>query len=45
MGKVYRATDVSPHIAVKMIRDELFANQAYGKFRQESPSTALRIRM
>lgn len=43
MGKVYRATDVSLHrtVAVKMIRDELFANQsAMEKFRQESRVTA-----
>ena len=43
MGKVYRATDVSLNrtVAVKMIRDELFANQtAMEKFRQESRVTA-----
>ncbi len=43
MGKVYRATDVSLHrtVAIKMIRDELFANQiAMEKFRQESRVTA-----
>jgi serine/threonine-protein kinase len=43
MGKVYRATDVSLNrtVAVKMIRDELFANQnAMEKFRQESRLTA-----
>jgi tRNA A-37 threonylcarbamoyl transferase component Bud32 len=43
MGKVYRATDVSLDrtVAVKMIRDELFANQsAMEKFRQESRVTA-----
>jgi serine/threonine-protein kinase len=43
MGKVYRATDVSLHrtVAVKMIRDELFADQsAMEKFRQESRVTA-----
>jgi len=43
MGKVYRATDVSLNrtVSVKMIRDELFANQnAMEKFRQESRVTA-----
>jgi len=43
MGKVYRATDVSLNrtVAVKMIRDEFFANQnAMEKFRQESRVTA-----
>jgi eukaryotic-like serine/threonine-protein kinase len=43
MGKVYRATDVSLNrtVAVKMIRDELFANQStMEKFRQESRVTA-----
>jgi tRNA A-37 threonylcarbamoyl transferase component Bud32 len=43
MGKVYRATDFSLNrtVAVKMIRDELFANQnAMEKFRQESRVTA-----
>jgi len=43
MGKVYCATDVSLNrtVAVKMIRDELFANQsAMEKFRQESRLTA-----
>ena len=43
MGKVYCATDVSLNrtVAVKMIRDELFANQsAMEKFRQESRVTA-----
>jgi tRNA A-37 threonylcarbamoyl transferase component Bud32 len=43
MGKVYRATDISLNrtVAVKMIRDELFANQsAIEKFRQESRLTA-----
>jgi serine/threonine-protein kinase len=43
MGKVYCATDVSLNrtVAVKMIRDEFFANQsAMEKFRQESRVTA-----
>jgi serine/threonine protein kinase len=42
MGKVYRATDVSLNrqVAVKMIRDEFFADQkAVEKFRQESQVT------
>jgi len=42
MGKVYRATDLSLNraVAVKMIRDEFFANQkAVEKFRQESQVT------
>jgi tRNA A-37 threonylcarbamoyl transferase component Bud32 len=42
MGKVYRATDLSLNraVAVKMIRDEFFANQkAVDKFRQESQVT------
>ncbi len=42
MGKVYRATDLSLNrgVAVKMIRDEFFANQqAVEKFRQESRVT------
>jgi len=43
MGKVYCARDVSLNrtVAIKMIRDELFANQsAMEKFRQESRVTA-----
>jgi serine/threonine-protein kinase len=42
MGKVYRATDMSLNrdVAVKMIRDEFFADQkAIDKFRQESQFT------
>jgi tRNA A-37 threonylcarbamoyl transferase component Bud32 len=42
MGKVYRATDMSLNrdVAVKMIRDEFFADQkAIDKFRQESQVT------
>jgi len=42
MGKVYRATDVSLNraVAVKLIRDEFFANQlAVDKFRRESRVT------
>ena len=42
MGKVYRATDMSLNreVAVKMIRDEFFADQkAIEKFRQESQVT------
>jgi tRNA A-37 threonylcarbamoyl transferase component Bud32 len=42
MGKVYRATDVSLNrpVAVKVIRDEFFANQlAMDKFRRESRMT------
>ena len=42
MGKVYRATDLSLNraVAVKMIRDEFFANQVtIEKFRQESRVT------
>ncbi len=42
MGKVYQATDLALNraVAVKMIRDEFFANQkAVDKFRQESQVT------